>query len=118
MPKQKSKSSSRGMDMNVSADNVANGRATSAVEHKETTILLHPGTSQSSSDLQLPVPSSSVARYSPIPGRSSSPVRKSSAASNVSSTTASWKLKYQDFMPRPPSGPPSADSWKTTDSFL
>lgn len=112
MPKQKSTSSSRSTDKST-PDSVANGR-TNQVDHNETTGLLHPGTSQSTSELQIGLRSSTTAaRHGPSPGRTSSPVRKPSIASTSSTT---WKLKYQDFLPRTLESF-SADSWKTNESF-
>jgi len=111
MPKQKSKSSSRNTDLST-PESVANGR-TSYGDHNESTGLLRPGTSQSSSEIQR-APSAGTARYGPSTGRSSSPGRNPSIASTASTT---WKLKYQDFMPRPLEDSLSADSWKTMESF-
>jgi len=106
MPKQK-----------ATANSVVNGRTTVHVDHSESSGLLHPNNSLSTADIQLPVPGSSsssavaATRYGSSPGRAPSPARKPSIASTTSST---WKLKYQDFMPQ---DSPCADSWTNTESF-
>ena len=110
MPKQKSKSASRKTEK-TTGDGMLNGQ-TGHVQHNETTVLLRPDSAISTSDIQRQS-SATAARYGPTLGRPSSPVRKTSVTSTSSTT---WKLKYQDFLPRPLDSL-SADVWKTMESF-
>ena len=98
MPKHKTKKSScRNVEQtSTPSDSVANCRT---IEHNESTVLLRPGTSHSATDIR---------------ATSTSAARHSSISSTASAST--WKLKYQDFMPRPLDSH-SADSWKTVESF-
>ena len=107
MPKQKSKSSVSRQRDRATPDSLVN------MDHNESSGLLHPTTSQSTTDSQLPVPGTSSVTSSVTSARyGSTPLaRKPSVASNSSS---SWKLKYQDFMPTPHD---TTDAWTNTESF-